>query len=117
MKIYGTGIDIVEIKRVKKLIEDNNKFRDRVFTKREISYCEGKKKKYEHYAVRFAAKESVWKALGRSGVALKNIEVRNEPNGKPCIRIKNNGLGKKQRVIVSLSHTGNYAVAHSMVVE
>ena len=116
MKIYGTGIDIVEVDRIKKLLTNSKRFRERVFTAEEIKYCEGKKKKYEHYAVRFAAKESVWKAVGKSGTELKNIEVKNETGGKPKVFIKHNLLGKGRKVIITLSHTGNYAVAYAMVV-
>ncbi len=116
MKIYGTGIDIVEVSRIKKLL-GNNKFRSRVFTESEIGYCESKKKKYEHYAVRFAAKESVWKALGKGGVALKSIEIKNDATGQPRVTMKRGLLDKGHKVIITLSHTGNYAVAHAMVVD
>ncbi|MCJ7645312.1 holo-ACP synthase, partial [bacterium] len=76
MPISGTGIDIVEISRIKKLMEKDNRLKNRVFTENEVRYCEKKRKKYHHYAVRFAAKEAVWKALGKGGVGLKNIEIR-----------------------------------------
>jgi holo-[acyl-carrier protein] synthase len=115
MKIYGTGIDIVEVDRVRRLLGKNNRFRDRVFTKAEIRYCEGKKKKYEHYAVRFAAKESVWKALGKGGIGLKSIEVKNETGGKPQIVIKHSLLDKKHEIVITLSHTKKYAIAHALV--
>ncbi len=116
MKICGTGIDIVEVSRIKKLL-GNNKFRDRVFTEGEIRYCESKKKKYEHYAVRFAAKESVWKSLGKGGIALKSIEIKNDAGGRPRVIMKRSLLSKGRKVIITLSHTGNYAVAHAMVVD
>lgn len=116
MKIHGTGIDIVEVSKVKELLRSNKKFRDRVFTAGEVKYCEGKKKKYEHYAVRFAAKESVWKALGKGGIALKSIEIKNEQGGRPKVIMKRNMLDKGRKVIITLSHTNNYAVAHALVV-
>ena len=116
MKIHGTGIDIVEVKRIKKLLLSNGRFRDRVFTAAEVKYCENKKKKHEHYAVRFAAKEAVWKAMGKGGVGLKSIEIKNDPNGAPRVFVKHKLPCKGSKIIITLSHTDNYAVAHAMVV-
>jgi len=116
MPISGTGIDIIEISRIKEMMERDNRLRDRVFTGNEIRYCEKKRKKYHHYAVRFAAKEAVWKALGRGGVGLKNIEIRNDLNGKPEVYIR----GKRvysPRILVSLSHSRDYAVAQAVVIK
>ena len=66
MKIK-TGVDIIEINRIKQSIEETNgKFCDRVYTQKEIEYCESKKlQKYQHYAARFAAKEAVLKAISQ----------------------------------------------------
>jgi len=115
MKLIGNGIDIVEIKRIKKLMERNTHFRDRVFTEREIAYCEGKRKKYQHYAVRFAAKESVWKALGGTGIGLKAIEVVNTGRGKPRVYLKERRLSRNRKIIISLTHTDSYAVAQAIL--
>ncbi len=105
------GIDIVEVNRIAKLIQ-NKAFLKRVFTPEEIAYCSKRVNKSEHYAVRFAAKEAVWKALGMSGISLKNISVKNRPNGKPEALIK----GKKMKDIsISLSHTENYAAAVAVI--
>ncbi len=62
--IFGTGIDIIEVERVRDRIASGNGFREYVFSEREIEYCETKANKYEHYAARFAAKEAFLKALG-----------------------------------------------------
>ena len=66
MKI-SCGTDIIEIKRIKESIEDLGiKFLERVYTEKEIEYCESKKnQKYQHYAARFAAKEAIFKAISR----------------------------------------------------
>jgi len=72
---FGLGVDIVEISRVRRLARRAPRFLPRVFTSREIAYCRSKKNPWPHFAVRFAAKEAVWKALGRAGIALKDIEV------------------------------------------
>lgn len=101
------GIDIVEVGRIQKLIRDKG-FLARVFTDKEIAYCQGKRNRAQHYAVRFAAKEAVFKALGSGAVALKSIGIKNLPSGKPEVYIR----GKRSRTIdVSLTHTADYAAA------
>lgn len=105
------GIDIVEVKKINRLIKNRN-FLKRVYTQNEIEYCMNKKNHAQHFAVRFATKEAVWKALGKEGVVLKNIGVHNLPNGKPKVTIN----GKQQRNIdISLSHTNNYAVSVAII--
>jgi len=92
MKILGIGTDIVNIKRIKKLINTKNStFKNRIFSKNEINYCEKKSNPYPFYAKRFAAKEAFSKALGtgiRKGISFKNIEVKNNKLGKPSVLIK-----------------------------
>ena len=94
MKIFGIGTDIVNIKRIDKSIKKyGSNFKEKIFSKSEISYCEKKKNPSAFYAKRFAAKEAFTKALGtgiRKGVSLKNIEISNTPNGKPYILLKGN---------------------------
>jgi len=108
------GIDIVEIKRIAKSVRKSG-FLNRVFTPQEIKYCRAKKQSSQHYAVRFAAKEAVWKALGRKGIALKEISVKNSPDGKPEIVLAK--LKKlEKRVSISLSHSSEYAVAVAIVI-
>ncbi len=92
MKIFGIGTDIVNIKRMKKNLARNNyKFKNRIFSKDEINYCEKKKNPSAFYAKRFAAKEALSKALGtgiRKGINFKNIEIFNDSLGKPSIKLK-----------------------------
>ena len=92
MKIFGIGTDIVNIKRMDNSIKKYGfDFKNKIFSKREISYCEKKKNPSAFYAKRFAAKEAFSKALGtgiREGISLKNIEVSNNLQGKPSILIK-----------------------------
>ena len=71
----GLGLDIVEIDRISKLARSNPRFLTRVFSKDEIAYCKGKRRKWQHFAVRFAAKEAVWKALGLPGLAVYPLQV------------------------------------------
>ena len=94
MKIFGIGTDIVNIKRIEQSLNKNKStFKNKIFSKKEISYCENKKNSSAFYAKRFAAKEAFSKALGtgiRKGVNLKNIEVSNNAYGKPSISLKGN---------------------------
>jgi phosphopantetheine--protein transferase-like protein len=121
--IIGTGIDIIEVLRIKKALDMwGEKFLNRVFTKRELSYANKKKFSHENLAARFACKESVLKALGdtRVGIRLKNIEILNDSKGKPEVILhkeakkfadKNN----LDNIIVSMSHTNNYAVSNALL--
>jgi len=113
-----TGIDIIEIDRIKKAIDNNKLFLNRIYTKKEIKYCENKKNgKYQSYAARFAAKEAYVKALGKgfsSKLIPKNIEIINNKKGKPQIYINGN---KKNNCELSISHSKLYAVAQVVIVK
>lgn len=105
------GIDIVEVKRIARLVKDKN-FLARVFSPKEIEYCRNKKNFAQHFAVRFATKEAVWKALGLDSIPLRDISVSNKASGKPEAIVK----GKKRKDIdISLSHTDEYAVAVAII--
>ena len=94
MRIFGIGTDIVNIKRLEKSLKNyGSQFKNRIFTKNEIIYCDKKNNPIPYYAKRFAAKEALSKALGtgiRKGIDLKNIEVTNDALGKPSINLKGN---------------------------
>ena len=116
--ILGIGTDIAEVARIAKSIE-NNSFKEKVFSKNEITYCEAKANKAESFAARFAAKEAFFKALGtgwRGGMAFNEVEVVNDELGKPTLNVS----GKTAEIIkekkiktihVSLSHTKEMAIA------
>ena len=91
MKIFGIGTDIVNIKRIEKSIKKNGKrFKNKIFSLKEIAYCDNKKNPSSYYAKRFAAKEAFSKALGTGiskDVSLRNIEVTNDIKGKPLIKL------------------------------
>lgn len=116
--ILGLGTDIAEVTRIAKSVE-NTSFKERVFSKLEIVYCESKTNKAEHYAARFAAKEAFFKALGtgwRDGMAFNEVEVWNDKLGKPELNIVGATAEKiKERKItkihISLSHTKEMAMA------
>lgn len=116
--IYGVGIDIVRIERMKRVVEKwGRRFLERVFTEDEISYCYAKKEPYLSLAVRFAAKEALIKAIGPvSPVSLTDIEIVNAETGKPLLRVKGkleNVLKEKliKKAHLSLSHEHEYGVA------
>ena len=94
MKIFGIGTDIVNIRRIDQSLKKHRfAFKNKIFSKKEISYCEKRKNPSAFYAKRFAAKEAFSKALGtgiRKGVNLKNIEITNNAQGKPSISLKGN---------------------------
>ena len=121
--ISGVGIDIVEIERIAVSINKEKGFRELVFSAHEISYCESKAKKIEHYAARFAAKEAFFKAIGTGwaeGTSFSEIEIYNETSGKPHVRLLGEtAVSLKQfnaaDIHVSLSHTANIATAVVMI--
>jgi holo-[acyl-carrier protein] synthase len=84
--IIGTGVDIIEVARVKALVDKGEKAKTRFFHPSEIAYCEALANYAESYAARFTAKEALFKALGtgwRGGMSFSEIEVRNNDLGKP----------------------------------
>ena len=122
--IHGIGTDIIEVKRVKKALQANSGFRDRVFSAEEVRYCEeaSGNAKFERYAARFAAKEAFLKACGtglREGFGLSEITVVHTELKQPCIRL----AGKSREtfeskiggtVHLSISHLSG--IAHAVAV-
>ena len=125
--IVGTGIDIIDIRRIKKTIEKYEfKFKNRCFHIGEINKTEARLKSVESYAKRYAAKEACAKALGTGlarGVFWKDIEIMNDKFGKPKIKLHNNALKFLKKIIksdycsieVSLSDEKNYAIANVII--
>ena len=115
--IGSVGIDIIEIKRVKKAIERwKEHFLNRVFTFGEINYCQKNKFPEFSFAGRFACKEAVMKALGTglsSEVGWKDFEVIRGNKGRPELLISKQIEEKfgKPKFLISLSHSKEYAVA------
>lgn len=116
------GVDIIEISRIKESIENiGDSFLNRVYTKREIDYCESRgKSKYEHYAARFAVKESVFKAISemvedKYSITWKDIETLNDEQGRPKVEILLVKNSKIENIDVSISHCKEYAIANVVV--
>ena len=121
--IYGIGTDIVKIDRIRSAAEKwGDSFVEKILTKREISYCNGKNDPYPSLAVRFAAKEALIKAIGGEvPVRMKDIEVLNDSKGRPSIKVSNQlevffEEKKIARCHLSLSHEKEFGVA-SVVLE
>jgi holo-[acyl-carrier protein] synthase len=118
--IVGLGLDIAEIDRIEAAITRHGvPFLERIFTAREVAYCESHKNRFERYAARFAAKEAAMKALGtgwRRGVRWRDIEVARDPSGKPTLHLDGaarriaDGLGVKN-ISLTITHSGNLALA------
>lgn len=116
------GIDIIEIDRIKDSIEDiGEKFIKKVFTDKEIEYCESKRmQKYQHYAGRFAAKEAAFKAVSarlndKYSVCWQDFEVVNDEQGKPQINLKNISTENIENIDISISHCKLYATANVVI--
>jgi len=119
--IVGTGIDIVNIERIKGLMARwGNHFLDRVYTEREIVWCQQRARPPECFAGRFAAKEAFLKAIGwglRNGIQWTDIEVENDPIGKPHLFFHQRAKEvletlRIQKALLTLSHDRPFAVAH-----
>jgi holo-[acyl-carrier protein] synthase len=118
--IAGTGIDIVEIARMREAIKKwGGNFTSKIFTPSEARYSTSKKFSEQHFAARFAAKEAVVKAFGEPNkfpIRWTDIEISNDEEGKPVIEFRGDALKLKKKkriddVIVSMSHSRDYAIA------
>ncbi len=115
--IKGSGIDIIEVQRIQKAIERwGESFLRHVFTEDEIAYANKQRFPQQHYAGRFAAKEAVLKAFGENAhINWKDIKIMNQKNGRPvCVFCEKDC---SQTILVSISHTENYAVASALITE
>lgn len=114
------GTDIIEISRIKQSIEKyEEKFKETIFTAKEVEYCESHKmQKYQHYAARFAAKEAIFKALSTrigSQYTWKDFEVLNDENGKPKVFLATE-ISNLEDIDISISHCKTYAVANVIAI-
>lgn len=117
MKIQ-TGVDIIEVKRIQEAIEKGGeKFLNRIYTPEEIEYCSNTgKMEYQHYAVRFAAKEAIYKAISskiddNEDEIFNKIEVKKDKKGKPIADLSRLNIKGIIDMDLSLSHLEEYAVA------
>src|SRR5271155_432570 len=123
VEILGIGTDIIECPRIGKMIEHHGElFLRRIYSEREIRYCQARKHAIEHFAGRWAAKEAILKAIGTGwmrGIAWTDLEVRNSFTGEPKVHVcgaakeaaLRRGIGD---ILISISHCRTYATAYAL---
>jgi holo-[acyl-carrier protein] synthase len=118
--IYGTGVDLVQVERIEKVIERwGDRFINRVFTKEERKFCLKRNSPASAFSLRFAAKEAFSKAIGtgmRKGVFWRDIEVFHFPGGRPGLKVHGHSeeICKREKICglhLSLSDEGVYGIA------
>ena len=122
MKIF-CGTDIIEISRIRETIDSKlgESFKERVYSKEEIEYCESKKQQNDqHYAARFAGKEAIFKAMSsfldnKYNIEWKQIKIENDKFGRPYAVIEHEVFSKIENIDISLSHCKEYATANAVI--
>lgn len=121
----GLGVDIVEVGRMRKILDRTPSFARKVFTEAEQAYCNSKANPATHYAARFAAKEAVCKALGTGilvdGMQMTDVEVVRDHRGKPAVALHGRAkeIAEEQGVLdvpLSLTYTHSVAVANAVAI-
>jgi holo-[acyl-carrier protein] synthase len=121
--IFGTGIDIIEVDRIKhSIIKYSDRFKNKVFTQKEIDYCHSQADPAKHFAARFSVKEAVLKCFGTGmtgGILWKDIEVDKKKSGQPTLNLYGKGEElfnqlKLKHIHISITHDKSYAVAHAI---
>lgn len=116
------GVDIVGVDRVARLVDESGGIEEEVFTERELTYCRARRRRHQHLAVRFAAKEAVLKALG-TGLGRRmrwtDVEIVRAAGGAPEVHLHGAVADYAERhgltdVAVSLSHGAGLAVGHAV---
>ena len=125
MRIFGIGIDVVEVDRIASAIERlGEPFLAKLFTSNERGYCEAQKNSSLHYAARFAAKEAVSKALG-TGIGGQagwlDLEIIRDPSGAPKLQLQGNAADFAEQngiteIQSSLTHARDYAAANAIAI-
>lgn len=118
--ILGMGIDIVDVRRMEGVIfRWQERFLKRVFTDKEIRYCNNKKNPAQRFATRYAAKEAFIKAMypkGEEGINYRDIEIDEKDRRaiiNPYRKVKEHVDAKNiKNIFIMLSHDGNYGIAN-----
>lgn len=123
MGVLGLGVDIVEIERMAAALARRPRLKERVFSEEERRYCDKRSRPEVHYALRFAAKEAVLKALGTgfSGMRFRDVEVIREQNGRPVPSLHGKAAERAAELGIiemhlSLSFTHTTAVASAVAI-
>lgn len=125
MQVVGIGTEIVECLRVGRMIEQHGElFLKRIYTEREIRFCQSRKRSTEHFAARWAAKEAILKALGkpwRRGIEWTDLEIMQQPGKSPEVLLcgATKEIARSMRIsniLVSMAHCRAYATAYALAV-
>lgn len=117
MNIEGVGLDLVAVERIERMVDLwGEKFLNRIYTEKEIEYCLPKKRKYEHLAGRFAAKEAYIKAAGAK-LSWKEIEVVSGEGGAPTLRLDRESGSLSDDTYLTITHEDSYALAMVLIAE
>ncbi len=112
----GIGIDIVEVKRFRAVpYKKDDVFYSKIFSDAEIKYCLSKDDPYPHFAARFAAKEAVLKCLKSTIYKIKEVEILNDKEGIPFVRLHSRKSLVISHFLISLSHTKDQAAAIALL--
>jgi holo-[acyl-carrier protein] synthase len=120
LNIFNIGTDLIEVKRIKRIVEKYPAFLKKIYTETEINYCIRKNRVlYECFASRFAAKEAVAKSLGQGigkNIFFKEINIGNDKDGKPVVSLSGRTLSyakihKIKDIILTISSTRSYCIA------
>lgn len=123
MDIVGIGSDIVECVRISRMIERHGEaFLLRVFTEREVRYCQARKRAMEQFTAHWAAKEAIFKSLGttwRRGLSWTDIDIRADERPQPKVLLSGavRELARKQHVgeiLLTMAHCRGYATAYAL---
>ena len=122
--VGGLGVDIVEIDRMRLALTRHPRMRERIFSEAERAYCDKRNKPEIHYAMRFAAKEAVLKALGTgfsNGIRFTDVEVLRDGRGRPVPKLSGRAAEYAAEAGVlelhlSLSFTHSNAVASAVAI-
>ena len=115
--MFSIGTDIIKTKRVKKLIDSKGDvFLNKIFTAKEINYCNSNSQPYLHFSGKYAAKEAIKKALLSNSlvnsISIKNIEILNNKDKSPFVSIQSLCALK---INISISHEKKYAIAFALI--
>ena len=112
--IIGIGTDIIEIERIKKSVKRFGvSFLKHILTDEEMACAKRFKSPWAHYAGRFAAKEAIYKAMGESKLTWHDVSIVNDKQGKPLCKFHK--IKFKNQILITISHSKNYATAVCIV--
>lgn len=120
--ILGIGVDLVDVERVRRILERHDTFAERVFTRDEIAYCQRQASPEEAYAARWAAREACRKALGGiRGMRWQDVRVDRAPTGAPSLVLEGSSLARAEalgvsRVMLAMTHERRMAAAFCLAV-